>query len=282
MNYFNYNGKILNENELIIGPQNRGLRYGDGIFETMKYKHGNIILMQDHFERLWYGLKLLQFEIPKLFTPHILEEEIIKTINKNKLKTARVRLTIIRDTGGIYDAKNNFPNYIIETFGLQEENGQLNANGLQLCFFENAKKSIDIFSNIKHNNFLPYFMGAMYTKKMHCNDAIILNTAGNICDTTIANIFYIKNNTIYTPALTQGCVSGVMRKWLIKKLEQQKFIVNECCISKSDLLNADEIFLTNSIYNIKWVDSIENNTYKDSKTRQIVNELIRTESEIYC
>lgn len=67
-----------------------------------------------------------------------------------------------------------------------------------------------------------------------------------------------------------------------KKLEQQKFIVNECCISKSDLLNADEIFLTNSIYNIKWVDSIENNTYKDSKTRQIVNELIRTESEIYC
>jgi branched-chain amino acid aminotransferase len=282
MNFINYNGKIIDANEPIVAAQNRGLRYGDGIFETMKLKNGKLILSDEHFARLWKGMQMLQFDIPKLLSPEKLEAEIFQLASKNKLTAARIRLTIIRSDGGIYDAKNNTPNYIIEAMALPEDNGPLNSNGLQLCIFNDAKKSIDTFSNLKTNNYLPYFMGAMFAKKQQCNDAFILNSEGNICDSTIANIFYIKDEIVYTPTLSQGCVAGVMRKFLIDKIRILGFTVYESIVTKEDILNADEVFLTNSIYNIRWIAGIEHKSYSNNITWKIVEELMRKEVYIYC
>ena len=135
MIFFNYNGKIFNGNETIIGPTNRGLRYGDGLFETIKFKNGKIILAAQHFERLWAGMEALEFTVPIHFTVQKMILEITALIKKIKLKEARVRLTVIRSDGGIYDPKNNTPNYIIEAIKLPEENGSLNINGLQICIY---------------------------------------------------------------------------------------------------------------------------------------------------
>ena len=281
MNYINFNGKVVLENEPIVTAQNRGLRYGDGIFETIKLKNGKLILVDEHLERLWKGMLELKFSIGKFFTKEKLVEEIIALAKKNKLQDARVRLTIVRGDGGIYDAKNHNPNYIIEAISLPEGNGELNSNGLQLCYFEDAKKAIDNFSNLKTNNYLPYFMGALFAKENQCNDAIIFNSEGNICDTTIANIFFIKNEIVYTPALTQGCVAGVMRNWLITKIQALGFTVNETIVTKNDLLSADEVFLSNSIYNIRWVKNIEETFFKNDLVFQIVNDLQIKEGNIF-
>lgn len=280
--YFNYNGKILENGTNITGPASRGLRYGDGIFETMKFKGKNLILADEHFARLWKGMQLLQFEIPKLLTPDKLEQEIFSLINKNKLTAARVRLTIIRSDGGLYDAKNHTPNYIIEATALAEEAGMLNNNGLQLCIYEDAEKSLDSFSNIKHNNYLPYLMGAIFAKKQQCNDALILNSKGNICDSTIANLFFIKDGVIYTPSLNEGCVAGVMRKWLTEQIREEGFTVHETAVTKDDILNADEVFLSNSIYNIRWVGGIENKKFENVMVNKIAMQLMKKFSAIYC
>ncbi len=282
VNFINYNGKIIEANEPIITAQNRGLRYGDGIFETLKLKNGKLILSDEHFARLWKGMQMFKFDIPKLLSPEKLEADILQLAAKNKLTSARIRLTIIRSDGGLYDAKNNTPNYIIEAIQLPEDNGPLNSNGLQLCIFTEAKKSIDTFSNLKNNNYLPYFMGAMYAKKQQCNDALILNSEGNICDTTIANVFYIKNEIIYTPALTQGCVAGVMRKFLIEKIRASGFSVVETVVKTEDIVDADEVFLSNSIYNIRWVAGMENKIYINNVTYKIVEELMKKASDVYC
>lgn len=282
MHYFNYNGKILEDGSNIVGPASRGLRYGDGIFETMKFKGGNLILADEHFARLWKGMQLLQFEIPKLLTPDKLEQEIFSLANKNKLAAARVRLTVIRSEGGLYDAKNHSPNYIIETTALAEEIGMLNNNGLQLCIYEDARKSIDNFSNIKHNNYLPYLMGAIFAKKQQCNDALILNSRGNICDSTIANVFYVKDGTVYTPPLNEGCVAGVMRKWLTEQIREEGFIVHEAVVTKTDLLNADEVFLSNSIYNIRWARGIEDKKFENTIVSKIAAQLMKKYPAIYC
>src|SRR5436190_21848126 len=110
MNYFNFNGKIFKEGSPVIGPDNRGLRYGDGLFETMKMINGQLILADEHFARLWKGLKLLHFDIPKHFTVEILQQEIISTAKKNGHDSlARIRLQIIRGDGGLFDAKNHLP-----------------------------------------------------------------------------------------------------------------------------------------------------------------------------
>ena len=282
MIFYNYNGKIFSENENIIGPTNRGLRYGDGIFETIKFKNATIILADDHFKRLWQGMKALQFTIPVHFSVEKLTAEINALIKKNKLKEARIRITIIRSDGGIYDPKNNTPNYIIEAIKLPEDNGLLNINGLQICIYEVALKSIDLFSNIKNNNYLPYFMGAKFAKQQQCNDALILNSKGNICDSTIANIFFIKDKNIYTAALTEGCVAGVMRNWLINTLRILNYKVEEIIITKSILCEADEVFLSNSIYNIRWVGSLGDKNYTNIEIQKINELLQRKYKAIFC
>ena len=282
MIFYNYNGKIFSENENIIGPTNRGLRYGDGIFETIKFKNATIILADEHFKRLWEGMKMLQFSIPAHFTVEKLTAEINALTKKNKLKEARIRITVIRSDGGIYDPKNDTPNYIIEAIKLPEDNGLLNINGLQICIYEDALKSIDTFSNLKTNNYLPYFMGAKFAKKQQCNDALILNSKGNLCDSTIANIFFIKNNIIYTPALSEGCVAGVMRNWLINSLRLLNYKIEEMAVSKSLLYEADEVFLSNSIYNIRWVGSLENKNYDNIEIQKIDEVMQRKFAEIFC
>ena len=282
MIFYNYNGKIFSENENIIGPTNRGLRYGDGIFETIKFQNASIILADDHFKRLWQGMKALQFSIPVHLTVEKLTAEINALIKKNKLKEARIRITVIRSDGGIYDPKNDTPNYIIEAIKLPEDNGLLNINGLQICIYEVALKSIDLFSNIKNNNYLPYFMGAKFAKQQQCNDALILNSKGNICDSTIANIFFIKDKIIYTTALSEGCVAGVMRNWLINTLRILNYKVEEIIITKSILCEADEVFLSNSIYNIRWVGSLDDKNYTNIEIQKINELLQRKYKAIFC
>ena len=282
MTYINFNGKFVEENSTIVGADNRGLKFGDGLFETIKFKKGSLILIDEHLARLWNGLKLLQFELPKLFTPDYIEEQILLLIKKNKLTEARVRLTIIRGNGGIHDPKNLAPQFIIQTWSIPETNGQFNENGLQLLIYKDCLKSIDSFSNCKHNNFLPYLMGALVAKKEKCNDALIFNSNHNICDTTIANIFIIKDQVIYTPKLSDGCIAGVMRQFVINELLKNEYTIIEKSLDEDFLLNADEVFLTNSMYNIRWVAGVKEKTFTNQITKQIYNLLNKTNQAVFC
>ena len=281
MAFINHNGKITEEHTPIIEANNRGLRFGDGLFETLKYKNGKLILVDEHLARLWHGMRLLQFELPKLFSPDILESQILQLIQKNNHQSARIRITVFRGNGGLYDPHHHAPQYIIQTWQLPETNGLLNENGLQCCIYRDALKVVDCFSNSKHNNYLPYFMGALYAKKEKCNDAIILNQHNNICDSTIANVFFIKDGIIYTPALTEGCVAGVTRATVINELKNNYSIV-ETTITEAILMEADEVFLTNSIYNIRWIAAIENKNYHNNLTREIYNHLLQTNGIVFC
>lgn len=277
MMWFNYNGKLFKENETVIGVTNRGLRYGDGLFETMKMLDGKIMLPTEHFARLWKGLHTLEFDIPKHFTPEKLTQEIIALATKNQLaKAARLRLTIVRGNGGLYDPANHQPNYIIETWPLPENSNTLNNNGLVLGIYDDVKKSCDILSNIKHNNYLPYVMAALHAKKQKWNDAVVLNTNEHICETTIANVFIVKDGSTFTPALSEGCVAGIIRQELISFLKSNNYPISQTIITARALLDADEVFITNAIYNIRWVQSINNKQYTNLFTQKIYAEFLPT------
>ncbi len=269
MGHFIYNGKTYKEGAAIIGADNRGLRYGDGIFETMKLLDGRLVLGDEHFARLWRGMNVLGFDIPKYFSPEQLTEEVITLAGKNQHSPARVRLQIIRGDGGLYDAASNHPNYIIQTSALTASSGEWNSNGLVAGIYNAVKKSCDVLSNLKHNNYLPYAMAALHAKKEKWNDALLLNVHGRVCDSTIANVFIVKDGQVYTPALTEGCVAGIVREYLIKTLRQTEWEVTETALTIEDVLNADEVFLTNSMYTIRWVQGIEKASYQNTITRKI-------------
>lgn len=270
-----YNGKFHPNDAALITADNRSLRYVDGLFETMKWANGNIQLASLHFERLFYGLRQLEFEVPALFTPASLTSQIKSLCEKNSHAAARVRMLVFRGDGGLYDQQNHFPHTIIQTWALPDELPHLNENGLVTGIYPLARKSIDAFSNIKTNNYLPYFMGALYAKQQHWNDALILNAEGNICDASIANLFIIKNKKLFTPALSQGCVNGVMRRHILENISSIGYSARETIISKEDVLEADEVFLTNAISGMRWVQSVEEKRYSNNECINIFQSLLK-------
>ncbi len=274
--YVCFNGKIMPADEPVFLASNRGYRYGDGLFETMKLANAILLLEQLHFERLFAGLELLKFEIPKLFVKEKLISEVFNLAKKNNcIESARVRLSVFRGNGGLYD-EEKLLQYLIECWPLNKSVNRLNENGFIIDVFPDAKKSTDIFSGLKSSNFLPYTMAAQYAKENKLNDCLVLNTAGNIADATIANVFLIKGGTINTPAANQGCVLGVMRGYLLEKMRAAGYDIKETNIAISDIDNADEIFLSNAVNGIRWVKRFRDKVYTNTKTVEIYNQFVRT------
>lgn len=279
MEFFIFNGKYYPAKSAVITADNRGLRFGDGLFETMKAINGDVQFIDEHLARLWTGLQVLQFDIPKLFTPDLLQSEILNLLKKNGLgKKARIRLTVFRGDGGIFDGMDQAPGYLIQSWALPAETGDWNSNGQVLGIYPNLKKNFDILANLKHNNFLPYALAAQHAKKEKWNDALLLNTEGRLCDTCIANIFLVKNGRVYTPLLSEGCVAGVMRKQIIEQLTGNGNKPVETELSVNDLLTADEVFLSNSIYNMRWVQSFGDKKYTADRSFKIYTDLFSTNS----
>jgi len=273
--FFMYDGKYFPDSTPVLGPDSRAFRYGDGIFETMRVSQGQIPLAKYHFIRCFAGLNTLGFDIPALFTPGKLEQNILALCRKNNhLENARVRISIFRGNGGLFDPESHRPQYLIQTWDLPEHYKKMNDNGLELTIYPSGRKSCDPLSNLKSNNALIYVMAAKYAKDQKCNEALVLNTTGKIADATIANLFWVKDGTIFTNPISDGIVAGVMREFLIDNLLRKGMQVSLQSIDPDELLEADEIFLTNALYGIRWVGSLGKNQFRKETSSLLYEDLI--------
>ncbi len=131
-------------------------------------------------------------------------------------------------------------------------------------------------SAIKTNNYLVYVMAAHFAKKQGWDDCLVLNSHDRVAESTISNLFWIKNRILYTPPLSEGCVAGVMRRWLMQKLPGLDY---ECIEEETDLATikgADEVFLTNAISGIRWVENFDGVLFGNEQVRTIYDKTIRT------
>jgi branched-chain amino acid aminotransferase len=268
--WLNINGILNDEKTPVLRADNRAFRYGDGLFETMKVVVGSIQLRELHFKRLFNGMETLQINLQGFISDDAFAEQITKTIRKNQLSgPTRVRLTVFRGDGGLYDFKNATAGYVIQVWPLSSSSLSMNEDGLKIGVYESARKSIDSLSNIKSNNYLVYAMGAIHAKKNFFHDALILNSNNRLCDSTIANVFWISGGTIFTPPLSEGCVAGVMRSHLLSKLPEQGYTVVEKEAHPDELLDADEVFLTNAVSGLRWVGEFKNKKYRNDVSSKI-------------
>ena len=263
--WLNLNGTFIEEKTPVFRADNRAFRYGDGLFETMKVVVGSIRLKDLHFERLFSGMETLQIMLQGFVNADMFEEQIRKTILRNHISgPARARLTVYRGDGGLYEFNSTSAGYVIQVWSLSSSSMMMNTNGIKIGLYEGGRKANDGLANIKSNNYLVYAMGAIEAKKYQHNDCIILNTSGRVCDSTIANVFYIKDGIIYTPPLSEGCVAGVMRNHLLSQLPEQGYNVIEKETDIDDLLNADELFLTNAVSGLRWVGEFKGKKYDNT------------------
>jgi branched-chain amino acid aminotransferase len=276
LNLINLNGKLLPADEAAITTDNRAFRYGYGIFETMLVTNSTIELGKYHWERLFAGADTLQFSIPSHLTDAWLEQEIFRTISENNISgPCRVRLQLYAGNGGMYQVHSQQPDFTIMCSPVAAHVSQLNSNGLNIGIAPGLKKSMDTLSNLKSCNALLYAIAAQKAERTGWHDALVCNTNEYIIESAIANIFWIKNDVVYTPPLSDGCVAGVMRHFLLQQLPLHGYTVQQKSLSSEMLLLADEVFLTNAVRRIKWVGTIGETTYKHDQTRKIYDQLFQ-------
>jgi branched-chain amino acid aminotransferase len=269
----------INFNGILTGPQtavatafNRGLRYGDGLFETMYWDGLKIQNLDFHLDRLFQGLMILKFDLSGGFTRSFISEEIKRLCDNNAVASkARIRLNVFREDGAVLLPAGNKPEFIIESSVLPEEN----QGPLRLTLFKAESKSTGILSNLKTNNHLLNLLAIQYAKENGFDDALVLNSRGNICEASSSNLFLVQKGILFTPALSQGCVAGTKRRELLEILPTLGFQIEETIITKDMVFEMEEVFLTNAIRGIRPVICIDNTYY----SRELTGILTRLTAE---
>ncbi len=262
MNFVCFNGKLIDASVPLFLADNRGFKYGDGVFETIKMSKSKLLLETYHLDRLLTSLELLKIDFKPAFKEELLNNLKIICEANNCAASARIRLAAFRGL-------NKNVEYIIEASPLSDDKYVWNEKGWEVNIFNDANKSCDAFSNLKSANYLVYVMAAMFALEQKLDESIVVNAKGFIADGSKTNIFLIKDNKIYTPALTEGPVNGVMRRHLIYELKKENYSLIEKEIKIEDLLDADEVFFTNALRGIQWAEKFRDKTYKNTITKRI-------------
>jgi branched-chain amino acid aminotransferase len=261
MNFICFNGEMIKDGPVFTAA-NRGFRYGDGVFETIKLFRGKILMEEFHFDRLFTSLLLLKINVAENFTRENLAKQILELCRLNNcVDSARVRIALYREEA-------NKIGFVIEAFHLDEKANQLNEEGWAITIFPLVRKSCDAFANLKSANYLPYVLADLYAKEKNCEEAIVLNSEDHLCDASKANVFLVIKNEVHTPALHQGCVNGVKRRFIIEELKKQGIAVHQSIIEEKLLLEAEEVFLTNAINDIRWVKRYKDKVYENTFIKQ--------------
>jgi 4-amino-4-deoxychorismate lyase len=267
--YLFFNGEIIKDEELRISSDNRALNYGDGLFETMKFSDGKIFSCNDHLERMYAGAKAFHLKIPEDFRETFIQKSVTLLATQNKLNEARVKILLWRKPGGLFSPESDDADYMIL---LKEWHGSPAEK--QKVIFSAERKNYSALSRYKLLNSALYVMAGIEKREKKSDDVIILNHNNEIVECLSSNIFWEKDSQVFTPSLETGCIEGVMRKRIIKKLKENKISVEEGHYLKDDLLNAEFAF-TSNIGGLSSIISIENSTFR--KESAIFNTL----KEIY-
>lgn len=254
----NYNGKIIAEQELKIGIKNRAFKYGDALFETLKVIRNRVIFAEDHYFRLMASMRMLRMQIPMHFTLEFFEQEILKLVTAKNLGETRVRFTVYRADGGLYLPQINTISYVIEGHPLQP----IRKETYEIDIFKDYYVNSDLLSTLKTNNKILNVVGSIYAEENGLDNCVLINEHKFVVEVLNANIFLVKDNVIRTPALSQGCLKGIIRKKIIEVLKRDDlYSVEETEVSPFDLQKADEIFISNSIIDIQPVTKYRKKTF---------------------
>ncbi len=256
----NSNGQLINSDELQISSQNRGFKYGDAIFETLNVQNGKVVFWEDHYFRLMASMRMLRMEIPMEFTLEFLEKEILKTIDfGGNQQQYRARLSVFRKDGGLYTPKTNEIDYLIEA----SECSYSVKSSYRIDLFKDFYNYSGLLSTVKTTNRMVNTLASIFMDENELDNCILLNEKKGVVEAANANIFIVKGSVIKTPAITEGCIKGVMRKNIIEILEKNPdFTIEETSISPFEMQKADEVFLTNSIIGIQPVTNYRKREFK--------------------
>lgn len=268
----NFNGNLVAQSNENI-EQNRGFLYGDAVFETVKVLDGKVLFFEDHYFRLMASMRIIRMEIPLEFTLEFLEAEILKTANALNLANARVRLTVYRNGEGRYLPEVRTVSFVITA----ESTSAVYVNTTkkyEVELFKDFHISKHLLSTLKTTNRLINVTASIFAEENGYENCLLINEDKNVVEAINGNIFVVKDGSIATPPLSDGCINGIARKKIIEILKKDTSLhFEERSISPFELQKADELFITNIIKGIQSVGKYRKKHYTDTAANNLLMKL---------
>lgn len=253
MPLINLNGQLLPQDSPVLPASNRGFRYGDGLFESVRYDGYGLPLLDIHWQRLSGGMEVLGMEPPKHWSPEFFRNEISRITGQGA--AARIRVAVFRSGGGWYAPETDEPAFLIEAFPLKATSEVIAQAGM----IENVRISPGPFSTFKTSNSLPYVLASRILQKNGWEEGVILNDEGRAADGCHSNFFAVLDGKIITPPVSEGAIAGIMRSVALALAGQ----VEIRPVWPEELNLVTEIWFSNAVSGLRWVRDFEGRPLKN-------------------
>ncbi|MGY8912410.1 MAG: aminotransferase class IV [Flavobacteriales bacterium] len=272
----NYNGAIIEKADLPSADIARATMYGDAVFETLKMQEGKLFFIEDHYFRLMAGMRILRMPISMDFTPEFFIEQAERLAEEVAIENGRLRIQVVRVADGKYTpSEDQSTVWWMELEELESIEYIHAEKGLTVDLFKDHYIQPGLLSTIKSSNSLPYVLGGVYARENNLDAVLMVNDNKMLVEANASNVFVLKGDVLRTAPLEDGALRGVFRKNLLNWGKEIGLQVKEESINPFDLQKADEIWLTNTITGVQWVEKYRKNTYKGDKAKELVELLER-------
>jgi len=238
-------GKFYDERTAKVSVFDHGLLYGDGIFEGIRIYNGRVFKLKEHIERLFCSAKAILLPIP--MSPAALAEATVETCRKNKLRAGYIRLLVTRGVGnlGLNPRSCKRPSVIIIADKIQVYPVELYNRGMDIVTVPTVRNLHSALNPaVKSLNYLNNIMAKIEANNAGVEEAVMLNAEGFVSECTADNLFIVKKGELFTPPLSAGALYGITRQTVIELAQASGVTVSEPNLTRYDLFNADECFLT--------------------------------------
>jgi branched-chain amino acid aminotransferase len=239
------NGKFRDEADATISVFDHGLLYGDGIFEGIRAYNGRVFKLKEHIDRLFYSAKAILLELPMSHAD--LMKAVVDTCRQNDVRDGYIRLVITRGVGtlGLNPNRCKNPSVIIIAGKIQLYPAELYDKGMDIITVPTVRNLHSALNPaIKSLNYLNNILAKIEATNSGCEEAVMLNAEGFVAECTGDNLFIVKENQVLTPPLTAGALYGITRRVVLDLARELGLQTAEPNLTRYDLFNAEECFLT--------------------------------------
>jgi 4-amino-4-deoxychorismate lyase len=240
---------INGESKAHIEISDRGFQYGDGLFETIEVRDGQAVFFERHLERLKSGCHRLYIPFPDA---QLLSFEVKELCRQWPSARAVLKIIVTRGTGGRGYRQPDViqPTRVLSLHSYPDYPGIYSEQGIVARVCATRVGLNPALAGIKHLNRLEQVMARAEWNDPAIQEGLMLDINDHVIEGTMTNLFYVKNNSLYTAVLTQSGVAGIMRGIIMMLSADHGLSVIEHAFTKDELLSADEAFVCNSIIGI--------------------------------
>jgi branched-chain amino acid aminotransferase len=270
------NGKYYAREDAVISVFDHGLLYGDGVFEGIRIYNGKVFKLSEHIERLFQSAKAIYLDIP--MKKEGMEAAVLKALKINRKDNGYIRLIVTRGVGllGIEPTTCKKPNVIIIIADIQLYPEGYYKKGIEIVTASSRRMPSDCLDpRIKSLNYLNNIMAKIEAKNAGCLEAVMLNKEGFVAECTGDNIFIVKNRELFTPAPYYGALDGITMETVMELGTSLGFKMHQAALTRYDLYNADECFMTGTGAELIPVVKIDQRVIGNGKPGEITKKLIK-------